>query len=83
MPAISLTPSTTLGWYLEAVVIRTGPSAQIGRLALALEGTTVVRGGSTSTPAADLTGAVQVLVTGQGVADNDIVQTLMIVELIG
>ena len=82
LSTITLETSSAGGWVLGVVVIRTGATAQIGRVTNAGHGTTWKGGGGASTPAETLSGAVTIKCTGTATANDDIVNALMLVELI-
>ena len=76
------TTNTIEGWVHQAVIIRTGATAQLGRLVLSAQAAVWKWGGNATAPTETLSGAVTIKCTGEATATNDIVQQLMLVELI-
>lgn len=64
-------------WRIAATVIRTGSSAQESVIGFTCSGTTITTEAEESTSAIDTTAAIIVKCTGQGVANDDVYQTLM------
>jgi hypothetical protein len=70
------------GWYVEGVILRTGASAQVATGKTEIEATNEYRPATFTTPAENTANAITIRVTGQGVANNDIVARAMVIEII-
>lgn len=72
--------SAAIQWVLEGEVIRTGAATQKCNANLSTNNATLASYVGYSTAAETLSGAVTLKLTGEAVADNDIVQETMVVE---
>ena len=80
----SLTTSSAGRWAAEMIAIRTGATAQLGYPTMVTHDATsmTLGAGSPGTPAETLSGAVVIKATGTATANDDIVNSLLLVELI-
>ena len=80
--SVALDTSSASNWMVQALVIRTGAATQAALRYYGTHGTTFKGTGGTTTPTETLSGAVTIKCTGDATADDDIQQTLMMVELL-
>ena len=82
MATIGLDANSVGGWVYQATVIRTAAATQIAHVNMAAHWVTFKSGGNNTAPTETLSGAVTIKCTGAATTTDDIVNSMLMVELI-